>query len=92
VNENLEAEIWSLVCFILISAANLEQERKEYGPLRLLETASRLVNLLRENGVTSNRLNTIQTEIDANKFSVMTDEVAFSQFLQNLALEIVDYL
>ena len=91
-NDKLEAESWNLVCFILISAANLEQERKEYGPLRLLETASRLVNLLRENGMTSKRLDAIQTEIDANKYSVMTDEVAFSQFLQNLALEIVDYL
>jgi hypothetical protein len=92
VNEKLEAESWSLVCFILISAANLEQERKEYGPLRLLETASRLINLLRENGATSKRLEAIQTKIDANKYSIITDEVAFSRFLQNLALEIVDYL
>lgn len=90
--DKFESEAWSLICFIVTSAANLEQEKKAYGPLRLLETATRLVSMCREHGVVSERLDAIQKEIETNKYSLMTDEAFFFRFLQDLALEIVSYL
>jgi 23S rRNA maturation-related 3'-5' exoribonuclease YhaM len=91
-NKNIEADIWKLICFIITSAANLEIEGKLYGPLRLLETATKLIEILRMHGVQSERFYTIQHKIDENKNTMMTDVAQFQLFLQDLALEIVDYM
>jgi len=91
-NEALESEFWNIICFIVVSAANLDVEKKEYGPLRLLEVATRLIRVLRSQGLKSERLDTIQKRIDENKHLIMTDESHFKQFLQSLALEIVDFM
>jgi len=87
-----ESDFWDIVCFIVTSAANLEGEKREYGPLRLLEVANRLINILRDHGLISKRLEIVQKEIEANKYLVMTDETLFNQFLQSLALKIVDLM
>ncbi|MCR4433958.1 MAG: DUF6092 family protein [Caldiserica bacterium] len=92
IKELSESDFWNIICFIVVSAANLGGEKKEYGPLRLLEVAARLIKVLRDHGLTSKRLDIVQKRIDENKYLVMTDESHFNQFLQSLTLEIVDLM
>jgi len=92
IKELSEPDFWNIICFIVVSAANLGEEKKEYGPLRLLEVAARLIKALRDHGLTSKRLDIVQKRIDENKYLVMTDESQFNQFLQSLTLEIVDLM
>jgi len=91
-NEHLESDFWNIICFLVVSAANLEWEKKEYGPLRLLEVATRLIKVLRDHGLVSKRLDVVQKRINENKYLIMTDESHFNQFLQSLALELVDLM
>ncbi|GAG33178.1 unnamed protein product, partial [marine sediment metagenome] len=42
----LERGIFELLCYMIVSARNLEQETKMYGPFRLVDTASRLIEIL----------------------------------------------
>jgi hypothetical protein len=74
---------------MVTSACNLLNENKLYGPFRLLDTASRLITLLEEEGVRSKRLEEIRKRIIAGQYSVMEDEKVFADFLQGLVLALI---
>jgi len=85
----IEGDCFELVCFMVTSARNLIHETKLYGPLRLIDSVSRLVSILEKNGIKSERLNLIQKEIEEGKLSVMDDDVAFGSFLEKLVMDLV---
>jgi hypothetical protein len=74
---------------MITSAANLPREPKTYGSFRILDAASRLITVLKDNDIQSVRLNTIGAEIEEKKYVVMTDEEKFNQILQDLVLDLV---
>ncbi|GAH77892.1 unnamed protein product, partial [marine sediment metagenome] len=37
--DKLEKEVFELICYMLISAKNLDRETKMYGPFRLVDAA-----------------------------------------------------
>jgi hypothetical protein len=86
---SIEPKAFELVCYIVTSACNLLNENKLYGPFRLLDTASRLITLLEEEGVRSKRLEEIRERIIAGQYSVMEDEKVFADFLQDLVLALI---
>ncbi|GAI08306.1 unnamed protein product, partial [marine sediment metagenome] len=49
--DKLEKEIFELICYIMVSARNLDQETKMYGPFRLVDAASKLIEILEKNGI-----------------------------------------
>jgi hypothetical protein len=87
--EHLEADFFEVICYMVTSAANLTRETKAYGPFRLVDAVSRLINVLEKNGVQSTRLGTIRAKIEEMKYSVMTDEEQFNQALQGLVVDLV---
>ena len=89
---HLEAKAFDLLCYMVTSAANLPTENRLYGPYRLIDAAARLVTLLEEEGVRSDRLADVRARIQAGQFMVMEDEQAFCQFLHELALSLVPLL
>lgn len=87
-----DKEIFELICYMVVSARNLIHETKMYGPFRLIDACSRLIEILEEEGSSNEFLGRVKMEIEANKYKVMTDEEGFVAFLDNLILDIVKRL
>jgi len=90
--DKLEKEIFELICYIMVSARNLDQETKMYGPFRLVDAASKLIEILEKNGIYDEFLSQVRTMIEANKYKVMTDKEEFLAFLDELVLKMVEKL
>ncbi len=90
--DKLEKEIFELICYIIVSARNLDQETKMYGPFRLVDAASKLIEILEKNGIYDELLSQVRTMIEANKYKVMTDKEEFVAFLDDLVLKMVGKL
>lgn len=86
---NREQEFFELVCYMATSARNLIRETRLYGPFRLVDSISRLIDILSKEGVSSNRLLKIQEKIEAGKYTVMEGEDIFTAFLEDLVLTLV---
>jgi Family of unknown function (DUF6092) len=81
-NEALDRGLYELLGYLLTSARGLLEEPAEYGPLRLVEGASRLAGLMAENGSAYGpALNGLKAGLDAGKFSVQADPPAFQRTL-----------
>lgn len=85
----IEPRVFELVCYMVTSACNLVNENRLYGPFRLVDATSRLITLMEAEGVESDRLQEIRKRIVAGQYSVMEDEQAFADFLQDLVLSLV---
>lgn len=89
VEDKLKENLFDLICYMLVSARNLDQEKKMYGPLRLVEAASKLIEILEKNGICDEFLSQVRTIIESNKYKLMADKEEFVSFLDDLALKMV---
>ena len=88
-SEGADRGLYELLGYLLTSARGLLEEPGEYGPLRLVEGASRLCALMAENGSAYGAaVSKLKAGIDAGKFSVMSDPAAFQK---NLDQAVRDY-
>lgn len=88
-NEQIEQEFFELICYMVTSARNLISENRLYGPFRLLEAASRLLDIVEKLNVKSARLEAIKKQIEDGKYSVMESEEKFTRFLEDLVMALV---
>jgi len=73
-----ESDIIKIFSYIVTSARGCMDEPKIYGPLRLLNTMSKLFYILKDNGEISNEeIGKIVEKIDEKKFSFKTDGEEF---------------
>jgi hypothetical protein len=91
-SDQLEEQLFELICYMVTSARNLVSETPLYGPLRLVESVSRLVDVVRGFGVDSPRFQLIQRQIERGKHSVMESEEKFTAFLENLVMALVSMM
>jgi hypothetical protein len=87
--DEFEQEFFELICFMVTSARNLIQENRLYGPLRLVDAVSRLVDILEKLDLKSPRLEAIKERIEEGENTVMESEEKFTTFLENLVMELV---
>ena len=87
--DKLKKELFELICYMIVSARNLDQETKMYGPFRLVDAASKLIEILEKNDIYYEFLSQVRTIIEANKYKVMTDKEEFLSFLDDLVLKMV---
>lgn len=87
-----DKEIFELICYMVVSARNLVHETKMYGPFRLIDACSRLVTIVEEKGSSNEFLGRVKSEIEANKYKVISDQEGFVAFLDNLILDLVKRL
>ncbi len=85
-----EEAIFELISYMSVSARNLLNEPARYGPFRLVDAASRLVDVLKANGLESERLDRVQANIEEGKYSAMGTPEEFENFLEGLVLLLVD--
>jgi hypothetical protein len=74
---------------MVTSARNLIPESKLYGPFRLIDAVSRLIDIVQKLGLKSPRLEAIQRQIEEGKYKVMESEEEFTAFLENLVMVLV---
>ena len=86
----LEEQVFELISYMSVSARNLLTEPARYGPFRLVDAASRLVDALRENGLESPRLDRVQAKIEEGKYSAMGTPEEFEAFLEGVVLHLVE--
>ena len=60
-----------------------------YGPFRLVDAASKLIEILEKNAIYDEFLSQVRTIIEVNKYKVMTNKEDFVSFLDDLALKMV---
>ena len=87
-----EKEARELLIYMLTSAAGLPEEPKSYGPLRMIEAATRLTRLLQEVSPEDPALKAIQSTIEAGRNKSMTDPEGFQAMLQEAVLAAVDLI
>jgi len=88
--DKLKREIFELICYMVISARNLDKETKRYGPFRLVDAASRLIEILEKNGIICDEFfSQVKTIIELNKNKLTEGNKEFLSFLDDLALKMV---
>lgn len=84
-NKKVKKELFNLCQYLAASAERLKDEPKDYGPLRLLETLSRLAKLV-DSTYDDPFLKEISKHIDEKSHTVMTNKDEFYDFIQQLVL------
>jgi hypothetical protein len=79
---------FELLSFLITSARGLVDEPQIYGPLRLLDAAVKLINLMEREGRLTDELREIRQLIREKSNLVMLDEKAFIEFLDELSLKL----
>ena len=85
-----EDPFYDLFCYMASSARGLIDEPEEYGPLRLIESMERLIDILENEGYIENEkvYREIKEEIEERKYSVMSDMDEFTELLDDIVVEL----
>ncbi len=86
---SFEDRAYAVVGYMVTSAANLLDEPRAYGPLRLVEAASRLIALLEQEEMASARLSALRQRMEAGSSTVQQGEQEFRAFLDLVVDELV---
>ena len=89
-NNEFKSKVHKLICYMATSACNLVDEPHLYGPFRLVDASSRLIDILEEKGAVDQNLLEARQLIEEKKYLVMNDENAFADFLNELVLKLVE--
>ena len=82
-------DFYGVLSYLLTSALGLVNEPKSYGPLRLLDSTIRLIDVLEARGMTDDFLGRLRPRIQKAE-NLLEDERQFAEFLDTLILELVD--
>lgn len=86
----LQLGFHEIVGVLVASACGLLDEPPSYGPLRLIDSASRLIALLEEHGLSSQRLTEVREKIEEGKTICIGPPNEWRQFLESLLMSIVE--
>ncbi|MEM1991888.1 MAG: DUF6092 family protein [Nitrososphaerota archaeon] len=84
----IEDEHFKLLTFLIVSARGCVDEPPLYGPLRLIDAAEKLIELMDKMGKADERLKEIMKTIHERKFSVVRGEKEFINLLDELVLKV----
>ena len=86
-DEEFKYEIVKLVTYMIVSAKGLVIEPKLYGPLRLIDSVSRLVDILNRKGLATKELLELKKKIDERKMVLMSSNEEFIKLLNELVID-----
>jgi len=75
---------FDLLCYMSSSSKGLVDEPKLYGPLRLLESMERIIDVLEANDMSDDFYSELKEKIKDNKYLVMQDEERFVRSLDEI--------
>lgn len=86
-SEQLESGVIRLLCFLAVSARELVDEPKIYGPMRLVEAAQRLVELAEDSGIRHDLLTEVAQRIEAFPLDALPEgEEEFVGFMDEIVV------
>jgi hypothetical protein len=86
-SDKLESEVIRLSCFLVVSARELMNDPKIYGPMRLIEATQHLTGLAADFGVHNELLSEVSQRIDAFSLEALPEgEEEFVEFMDELIL------
>lgn len=88
----LKDDHFKLLAFLITSARGCVDEPPLYGPLRLVDAASRLIEIMRKEGKVNEQIIKLQKMIKEKMDLVMYDEEMFIEFLDELSKELAKIL
>ena len=91
-NDKTKDKMYKLICYMATSACNLVGEPHLYGPFRLVDAISRLIDIMEEAGFKDEHLEQARDLIEQDKYLVMNDEEGFSAFMDKLVLHLAEGL
>ena len=90
--EKYHEEIVQLLCYMITCARGLFDEPVSYGPLRLIESVTRLIEIIEKQKLADNELLTIKELIDQNKFLIKTNQEKFKSVLDEIVIILVNQI
>lgn len=87
-----ETEAKELLIYMITSAAGLPEEPHSYGPIRMIESASRLTRLLLKTNPDDPALKNVLAVIESGRGKSMNDPDGFRAMLQDAVLAAVDLI
>ncbi|NQS89252.1 hypothetical protein HQ584_05635 [Patescibacteria group bacterium] len=85
-----KSDFFTFLAFLVVSARNCVEEPKLYGPFRLIDGASRLIEILEREGIADEFFLEIRKKIEDKKYSVMSNKDEFVKFLDDLTLDFAE--
>lgn len=83
--EKLESELTGLLCFLTVSARELMNEPKIYGPMRLMEASQRLAEVAETCEIDHELLTEVSQRIDGFPLDALPEaEEEFVRFMDDL--------
>ncbi len=82
--DELRSKLFDLTLFFLTAARGCVDEPQIYGPLRLIDGLSRVLQIQNITGVNDPFLLSLKKEIDEKKYVVMASEEKFIKFIDEL--------
>jgi hypothetical protein len=85
-------QLLELICYTIISARNLVEEPKLYGPLRMIDVVRRLLDILSCKDIKFPLLPVFQKHIETTKNSLIEGETSFVANLDSLVTDVISIL
>lgn len=86
--EQLQEELFDLYGYMASAAKELLNDPMIYGLFRMVDALSRIISLTRKYGKADHFALELQNYIEENKYTMMSDEEEFKQFLHELVMKI----
>lgn len=83
---------FQLLVFLITSARGCLDEPPIYGPLRLLDGASRVINIMEKEGITHETILKIKNKIQMAIDIIMTDENEFVKIVDDITKDLGDFI
>jgi len=85
--EEIKKDLLELFCHMSASARGCVEEPKLYGPLRMIDSMEKMIQLLEKRGLADDFLKEEKEKIKEGKYLVMRDREAFVKFLDELVMD-----
>jgi hypothetical protein len=90
--EILNNNHFQLLSFLITSARGCIDEPPIYGPLRLLDGASRVIDIMEKEGITHETILKIKNKIQMAIDIIMTDENEFVKIVDDITKDLGDFI
>jgi len=85
--DEVRLQMHLLLCFLTSSARGLAHEPRDYGPLRLMDAASRLIEAMEKTGLADGSFIEARKQIEDLKPLATRDKKAFFEALDDLVTQ-----
>ncbi|MGC8701227.1 MAG: DUF6092 family protein [Thermoplasmata archaeon] len=90
--EILNNKHFQLLSFLITSARGCVDEPPIYGPLRLLDASSKVIDIMEKEGITNETILKIKYKIQMAMDIIMTNENEFVKIVDDITKDLGDFI